>query len=158
MCILSRMSEYSRFILVHRNTLVLYIFVGCHRGSIPNCRFPVCRISNCRVQLGINGTCDSSDGKCNCVAGFEGSLCQHNIDDCANMPCEHNGTCTDEFEKIWLSGTLIIIRKPKVWRTDMRIPIYSWLSSSGDIRFVYFYPIFIMSPKIQLCFGDILQY
>jgi hypothetical protein len=45
-----------------------------------------------------------------------------------------------KFEKIWLSGTLIIIRKPKVWRTDMRIPI------NPD------------SPKIQLCFGDILQY
>jgi hypothetical protein len=25
-----------------------------------------------------------------------------------------------KFEKIWLSGTLIIIRKPKVWRTDER--------------------------------------
>ena len=25
-----------------------------------------------------------------------------------------------KFEKIWLSGTLIIIRKPKVWRTDGR--------------------------------------
>ena len=40
-----------------------------------------------------------------------------------------------KFEKIWLSGTLIIIRKPKVWRTDgrmdMRIPIYPRLSSSG---------------------------
>ena len=23
-----------------------------------------------------------------------------------------------KFEKIWLSGTLIITRKPKVWRTD----------------------------------------
>jgi len=30
-----------------------------------------------------------------------------------------------KFEKIWLSGTLIIIRKPSVTdgRTDMRIPI-----------------------------------
>jgi hypothetical protein len=27
------MSEYSRFILVNRNTLGLYIFVGCHRMS-----------------------------------------------------------------------------------------------------------------------------
>jgi hypothetical protein len=25
-----------------------------------------------------------------------------------------------KLEKIWLSGTLIIIRKPKVWRTDGR--------------------------------------
>jgi hypothetical protein len=39
-----------------------------------------------------------------------------------------------KFEKIWLSGTLIIIRKPKVWRTDMRIPIYPWLSSSWGIK------------------------
>ena len=38
-----------------------------------------------------------------------------------------------KFEKIWLSGTLIIIRKPKVWRTDVRIPIYHRLSSSGSI-------------------------
>jgi hypothetical protein len=40
-----------------------------------------------------------------------------------------------KFEKIWLSGTLIIIWKPKVTdgRTDMRIPIYSRLSSSGGI-------------------------
>jgi hypothetical protein len=25
-----------------------------------------------------------------------------------------------EFDNIWLSGTLIIIRKPQVWRTDGR--------------------------------------
>ena len=29
-----------------------------------------------------------------------------------------------KFEKIWLSSTLIIIWKPKMWRMDMRIPIY----------------------------------
>ena len=47
-----------------------------------------------------------------------------------------------KFEKIWLSGTLIIIWKPKVWwmdeqkdgRTDMRILIYPRLSSSGGIN------------------------
>jgi len=43
-----------------------------------------------------------------------------------------------KFQKIWLSGSLIIIRKPKVWRTngqtDMRIPIYPRLSSIGDIK------------------------
>jgi hypothetical protein len=36
--------------------------------------------------------------QCDCVAGYEGSLCQHNIDDCANMPCQHSGTCTDELK------------------------------------------------------------
>jgi hypothetical protein len=41
------------------------------------------------------------------------------------------------FEKIWLIGTLIIIRKPKVWRTDMRIPLYLRLSSIGGIKTVH---------------------
>jgi len=39
-----------------------------------------------------------------------------------------------KFEKIWLSGTLITIRKPKGWQTDMRIPIYPRLSSSRGIQ------------------------
>jgi hypothetical protein len=52
---------------------------------------PICETDSC-----INGTCNSSDGKCDCVAGYEGSQCQDNIDDCAKMPCQHNGTCTDE--------------------------------------------------------------
>ncbi|XP_071107671.1 uncharacterized protein [Haliotis cracherodii] len=41
--------------------------------------------------------CDSlSDGyRCVCKSGYEGSLCQHNIDDCASTPCVH-GTCTDK--------------------------------------------------------------
>ena len=43
-----------------------------------------------------------------------------------------------KFEKIWLCSTLIIIRNEKCdgrmnWRTDMRIPIYPQLSSSGGI-------------------------
>ncbi|XP_048248760.1 uncharacterized protein LOC124126022 isoform X2 [Haliotis rufescens] len=37
-----------------------------------------------------------SDGyRCVCMSGYEGSLCQHNIDDCASSPCVH-GTCTDK--------------------------------------------------------------
>ena len=51
-------------------------------------------------------TCDSAENKtdectsdldgfsCTCKTGYEGSLCQHNIDDCENKPCNH-GTCTD---------------------------------------------------------------
>jgi Notch-like protein len=87
-------------------------------------------IPNCETDNCINGTCDSSDGECDCVAGYEGSLCQHNIDDCAKMPCEHSGTCTDELNDY-----------------QCQCPTgYDGLS------------IFIMPPKIQLCFGVILQY
>uniref|UniRef100_A0A7M5X290 Uncharacterized protein n=2 Tax=Clytia hemisphaerica TaxID=252671 RepID=A0A7M5X290_9CNID len=57
-----------------------------------------------------NGTCQSTavgtgptfsqSGKdffnCNCAAGFNGSLCQHDINDCMPDPCQNGGTCTDE--------------------------------------------------------------
>ena len=41
-----------------------------------------------------------------------------------------------KFEKIWLNGTLIIIRKPKVWRTNEHEDPYipPRLSSSGGIK------------------------
>ena len=32
---------------------------------------------------------------CNCVAGYEGKLCQVNIDDCSPNPCQNGGTCID---------------------------------------------------------------
>ncbi|KAK3091097.1 hypothetical protein FSP39_017083 [Pinctada imbricata] len=41
----------------------------------------------------VNGSC--SNGMCNCIAGFTGSQCQHNIDECASMPCGMNGQCMD---------------------------------------------------------------
>ena len=40
-----------------------------------------------------------------------------------------------KFENIWLSSTLIIIRKPNVWRTDGHDDLYiPRLSSSGGIK------------------------
>ena len=32
---------------------------------------------------------------CSCPAGFSGSRCQTNVDDCLSDPCMHNGTCVD---------------------------------------------------------------
>ena len=44
-----------------------------------------------------NSTCSRvspGETSCQCLPGFTGSLCQHNIDDCASDPCGH-GQCTD---------------------------------------------------------------
>ena len=32
---------------------------------------------------------------CLCADGFEGSLCETNINDCASNPCFNNGACID---------------------------------------------------------------
>ena len=44
-----------------------------------------------------NSTCSRvspGETSCQCLPGFTGSLCQHNINDCASDPCGH-GQCTD---------------------------------------------------------------
>ena len=33
---------------------------------------------------------------CSCVAGFSGSNCEVNIDDCQTVNCSGNGVCQDE--------------------------------------------------------------
>ncbi|GFO02092.1 neurogenic locus notch homolog protein 1, partial [Plakobranchus ocellatus] len=45
----------------------------------------------------VNGTCVPQFGGfiCQCQDGFEGSLCQHDIDDCANKPCQNGAMCSD---------------------------------------------------------------
>ena len=32
---------------------------------------------------------------CACHDGYNGTLCNHNIDECHDMPCLNGGTCTD---------------------------------------------------------------
>ena len=51
-----------------------------------------------------------------------------------------------KFEKIWLSGTLIPWNQKCNGRTDMRIPIYPLLSSSGGIKNIFLLSTFF---KVQ---------
>lgn len=44
------------------------------------------------VQCQNGATCE--DGMCLCATGFDGELCEMNIDDCADVDC-NNGTCVD---------------------------------------------------------------
>ena len=46
------------------------------------------------LNLSCNGSGEDSYD-CNCKTGYEGNLCQTNIDDCLPNPCQNGGSCTD---------------------------------------------------------------
>ena len=33
---------------------------------------------------------------CSCTAGFTGTKCETEVDDCESNPCENSGTCEDD--------------------------------------------------------------
>ncbi|XP_053375440.1 von Willebrand factor A domain-containing protein 2-like [Mercenaria mercenaria] len=56
-----------------------------------NCEKSICDESPC-----VNGVCSvtGDDWFCSCQAGYTGTLCDSNIDECSSSPCV-NGTCND---------------------------------------------------------------
>ncbi|XP_031550465.1 fibropellin-3-like [Actinia tenebrosa] len=47
--------------------------------------------------MSYGGMCtDQVNGySCTCAAGYNGTRCENDIDECASNPCVNNGTCTD---------------------------------------------------------------
>lgn len=41
------------------------------------------------------GSCSGANGTCVCTAGYSGTVCQTNINECASAPCRNSGTCVD---------------------------------------------------------------
>ena len=65
-----------------------------------NCTTPdVFRRSDCPNDIAcrFGGTC--FDGSCCCVSGYEGLLCETEIDECESNPCSNGGTCIDEIDE-----------------------------------------------------------
>ncbi|ESP03827.1 hypothetical protein LOTGIDRAFT_230171 [Lottia gigantea] len=76
----------------------------CDKGYMYNSTTKTCdMIDNCESDPCVSdntvtdGCSSSIEGfKCTCKSGYTGSKCQHNIDDCASMPCGKNSVmCTD---------------------------------------------------------------
>lgn len=39
--------------------------------------------------------------KCVCKAGWNGTYCEQNIDECATNPCQNGATCRDKVNKVY---------------------------------------------------------
>ena len=68
---------------------------------VPGFTGPVClQVDDC-FNLGVNcsgnGQCVDGIGNftCNCSAGYTGTECEVNIDDCVGVDCSGNGECLD---------------------------------------------------------------
>lgn len=69
---------------------------GCHRGP---------RVSLCSPPAGIDvahlcrnsGLCVDTGNThfCRCQAGYTGSYCEEQVDECSPNPCQNGATCTD---------------------------------------------------------------
>lgn len=72
---------------------------------IDSCSFPVAsnepqdkfrRVSsNVCGRHGICWTFPNGEFSCRCQPGYQGRYCHENINDCATLPCQNNGTCID---------------------------------------------------------------
>ncbi|CAL1529767.1 unnamed protein product [Lymnaea stagnalis] len=68
-----------------------------YTGTLCEQRRSYCEIQPRNQTCQNGGTCRNLNTNfvCDCVPGFNGTLCEHNIDECAPKPCQYNGSCTD---------------------------------------------------------------
>ena len=56
-------------------------------------------VNRCGSSQCVNGKCLSGPGShtCKCLAGFSGSSCEQDINECENSPCKNSGKCINTF-------------------------------------------------------------
>ncbi len=67
-------------------------------GSMINGLYPsscYCQPTSCPTYPNIKCRDGLNSSVCSCFAGYIGSVCQTNIDECASAPCYNGGTCID---------------------------------------------------------------
>ena len=78
-----------------------------------------------------------ADYSCGCAAGFTGSVCEEDIDECLSSPCPTNHTCVDQtnaYQCICQDG-----RSCSVAESEQRSTLDGWLVaviSAGAVLFV----------------------
>jgi len=72
---------------------------GCLAGLQDHDGNGVCTPDCATAALTCNGRGTCSDGtgtaSCVCDAGYDGPMCENDIDDCVGAPCKNGGTCVD---------------------------------------------------------------
>ena len=126
-------------------------FGGCTRDSNGARRYSCCDEA-CRERYNLNasycymnmqyltetcqhgGACteteDSQDGfTCSCRAGYEGTRCEVNTDECASAPCKNGAMCTDGVN----SHTCTCARRPSA--AASRSSSAALILLSTDVKF-----------------------
>lgn len=102
---LQSITLYSIYILYHMNhhnsivagrpwqTYCMSSIIVC---TLFQCTSQLILVMNCTSSPCIHGSCfDLQDGYlCHCLPGYNGTDCDHDMDDCASNPCAY-GSCTD---------------------------------------------------------------
>jgi hypothetical protein len=90
-------------ILTKYNAIFLFISTDPATGDNFTCSCApgyiglYCALAFCESTPCVNGICDTQTQPpvCQCQAGYEGVLCDKDIDECGTEPCLNGGLCQD---------------------------------------------------------------
>eukprot|EP01051_Picozoa_sp_SAG22_P001669 SAG22_NODE_68_length_22846_cov_32.458258_12_plen_700_part_00 len=66
-------------------------------SALLNCSGPLYNRTDCEEAASSRGVCatNTTGFTCECAAGYNGTDCENDIDECASSPCQNGGTCVE---------------------------------------------------------------